>query len=79
MWHLLQRAHTLLGNWVLDNINLYADDFHISDMFLTAARFEHSITRLGAFLDLIESTGLVINLAKTQMLLRPRGLVLHVS
>lgn len=69
MWYLLPQAHALLGSRALDCKNLYADDFHVSDIF----RFERSIARLGALLDLIESTGLVINLTKAQMLLTAKG------
>lgn len=47
------------------NINLYADDFHVSDTFRSPAQFERCVARLGILLDLIESQGLVINLTKT--------------
>ena len=40
---------------------------------MSPAQFESCLSKLGALLDLIESTGLVINLTKTHMLLKAKG------
>ena len=46
MWFVLQQAY------------LYADDFHVCDIFRTIAQFEQCLHRFGALLDLIESTAM---------------------
>ena len=73
MWRFMTLCFSTFGPWILQALNLFADDFHVCDVFDSATEFDTCLHKLGHLLDLVEEAGLTINLEKTQMILATKG------
>ena len=73
MWSLLTTCFEEFGDWIHNALNLYADDFHVCDIFHSAAEFRECLRKIGRILDIMTDAGLTINVEKTQIVLAVKG------
>lgn len=73
MWRLMIQCFHDFGPWILEALNLFADDFHVCDTFDNANAFVECLHKLDQLLDIVEEAGLTIDLDKTQMILALKG------
>ena len=73
MWSLLTTCFEEFGDWIQNALNLYADDFHVCDIFHNAAEFRECLRKIGRILDIITDAGLTINVEKHQIILAVKG------
>lgn len=69
-------AQEISYSFMLHNLTLYADDFCAHKIFTSEAELTELIVSLGRFMDIIADAGLELNLNKTTVTLRMKG-VLH--
>ena len=59
--------------WLQANLDLYADDFHVSSLFYSESELKQIIQKFGILLETLQSHGLTINTAKSAILLTMAG------
>ena len=70
----LQEAANKLGHqWVIDNITLFADDFHVGATFHSVQELWNILHNFGVLLDLLEEFGLHVNISKSHVILDMAG------
>ena len=71
---ILEDLQRLQGDdWLFDHVTVYADDVHSASTFTSADELEKILIRFGQLLDVLEGTGLNINLAKSRAMLVLHG------
>ena len=60
-------------DWVLQSLTVYADDFHASQLVRSAMDLRQFTFNLGILLDLLQDSDLLVNAAKSVVLLRLTG------
>ncbi|CAE7252111.1 unnamed protein product [Symbiodinium sp. CCMP2592] len=68
------REDPLLNHdWMCENSTIYADDIHLKDTVSSVLGLDRMVHRFCSILDALRANGMVINLAKSAILLRHRG------
>ncbi|CAE7412177.1 unnamed protein product [Symbiodinium sp. CCMP2592] len=60
-------------DWLCCNSTMYADDIHLKDTMCSVLELDRMVHRFCSILDALRANGMVINLAKSAILLRHRG------
>ncbi|CAE7250056.1 unnamed protein product, partial [Symbiodinium sp. CCMP2592] len=63
----------LTQDWMCDNSTIYADDIHLKETMTSVQGLDRMVHRFCTILDELRANGMVINLAKSAILLRHRG------